>query len=351
MDCDVPPQVTYWTGVWQPGREALSNEVQALRDLHGGRAPVVSFSSGQRSAVSLRDRVVRLSSARWAALRAVAAAVEPRGQVTHVFGALDEWHLLRAVGRRPVVFTVALPGRALDSTLARKVSIFAAETESLAGALIEAGVPRDRVAVVYPGVNLQHFCPDPEVLVPTDGRFRLLFASTPADPKEFDRRGIPFLVELARARPEVDIVLLWRDWGSRRAANRALARLSPPDNIVVETKDGRSMPDIYRSADATVICYEDGFGKSCPNSIVESVACGRPALVASTCGLAPLVARSGAGAVFSRDVDAAAAALDAVRRNYPSMAVRARMLAVDHFDIDRFRLRYCELYARLARAA
>src|SRR5438093_906817 len=242
MDCDMPPQVTYWTGVWQPGSEALSNEVQALRDLYGGRAPVVSFSSGQRSAVSVRDRVVRLSSARWAALRAVAAAVEPRGDVTHVFGAR------------------------------------------------------------------------------------------------------------ARARPEVDIVLLWRDWGSQRAANRALARLSPPDNIVVETKNGRSMPDIYRSADATVICYEDGFGKSCPNSIVEGVACGRPALVATTCALAPLIARSGAGASFSRDIDAAGAALDAVLRNYANMAVGARMLAVRHFDVDRFRLRYCELYARLVKA-
>src|SRR5205823_4942623 len=173
------------------------------------------FSSGQRSAVSVRDRVVRLSSARWAALRAVAAAVEPRGDVTHVFGAIDEWHLLRAVGRRPVVFTVALPGGALDSKLAQKVSMFAAETEPLAGALIEAGVPADRVAVVYPGVNLQHFCPEPEILVPTDGRFRLLFASTPADPAEFSRRGIPFLVELARARPEVDIVLLVRGAGGR----------------------------------------------------------------------------------------------------------------------------------------
>src|SRR6185295_7622410 len=122
MDRDMPSAVTYWTGVWQPGREALSNEVQVLRDLNGGRAPVVSFSSGQRSRVSIGERVIRLSAERWALLRAVAAAVEPRGAVTHVFGALDEWHLLRAVGRRPVVFTVALPGRAIDPVMARKVT-------------------------------------------------------------------------------------------------------------------------------------------------------------------------------------------------------------------------------------
>ena len=120
----MPPQVTYWTGVWEPGREALSNEVQVLRELHGRRSPVVSFSCGQRSTVSLRDRVIRLSNTRWAMLRAVAAAIEPRGAVTHVFGAIDEWHLLRAVGRRPVVFTVALPGRAIDPAQSRNVSVF-----------------------------------------------------------------------------------------------------------------------------------------------------------------------------------------------------------------------------------
>src|SRR5262245_48580451 len=141
MDSDVPSAVTYWTGLWQPGREALSNEVQVLRDLHGGRAPVVSFSSGQRTTMSIGDRVIRLSSERWALLRAVAAAVEPRGAVTHVFGALDEWHLLRAVGRRPIVFTVALPGRAIDPANARKVSAFAAETEPLDDALVQSGVP------------------------------------------------------------------------------------------------------------------------------------------------------------------------------------------------------------------
>ena len=82
-------------------------------------------------------------------LRLLAAAVEPRGAVTHVFGALDEWHLLRAVGRRPIVFTVALPGVAVDRTLARKVAMFAAETEPLAEALIKGGVPSGQLWEAY----------------------------------------------------------------------------------------------------------------------------------------------------------------------------------------------------------
>jgi glycosyltransferase involved in cell wall biosynthesis len=348
MDRDMPPQVTYWTGVWEPGREALSNEVQVLRELHGRRAPVVSFSSGQRSTVSLRDRVIRLSSTRWAMLRAVAAAIEPRGAVTHVFGAIDEWHLLRAVGRRPVVFTVALPGGAIDPALSRKVSVFAAETEPLADALVRAGVPAHQVTVVYPGVDLQRYSPTPP---PSSDRFRILFASSPADPREFSRRGIPLLVDLARLRPELDVVLLWRAWGDQAAAIQALAALAPPHNLILESRAGRSMPDVYRSAHATISCYEEGFGKSCPNSIVESAACGRPVLVSSTCGVAGLVEQAGAGVVFPRTIGAAASAVDVLRHEYARYAERARTLATRRFDVDAFRSSYSEVYARLGGAA
>jgi len=348
MDCDVPSDVTYWTGVWQPGREALSNEVQTLRERNGRRAPVVSFSSGQRSTVSLRDRVVRLSSARWAMLRAVAAAIEPRGSVSHVFGALDEWHLLRAVGRRPVLFTVALPGDRIHAHAAQKVSAFAAETEPLARALIGNGIEADRVSVIYPGVDLDRYSPAPP---PDSRRFRILFASSPADPAEFSRRGIPFLIALARVRPDVELVLLWRTWGDRHAADRALADLLPPANVVRELRGERTMADVYRSVHATICCYEGGFGKSCPNSIVESVACGRPVLVSSTCGISDLIDRSGAGVVFPRTIDAASRAVDVLRASYDRRAADARTLAERHFDVNTFIASYGNLYAQLAGAA
>jgi glycosyltransferase involved in cell wall biosynthesis len=348
MDRDMPPSVTYWTGVWQPGREALSNEVQALRDLNPRPSPVVSFSDGQRTTVSLAHRVVRLSSARWLTLRLLAAAVEPRGDVTHVFGAVDEWHLLRAVGRRPVLFTVALPGASLDRRLSGKVSMFAAETESLAATLVDAGISPAFVSVVYPGVDLGEFVPRP---VPSGGRFRILFASSPADPREFARRGIPFLVDLARRRPDVEIALLWRSWGSRHAAQHALSALSLPDNVTIESRAGRPMADVYASAHATICCYEAGFGKSCPNSLVESLACGRPVLVTDTCGLATAVQKGAAGVVFDRSLDAADEAIDELQNQYKLYSTRARRLAVERFDLRTFRSRYAGFYQQLSGAA
>ena len=101
----MPTGVTYWTGTWDPQQEAISKEIQALRLMGAGRAPVYSVSSGQTTAVTFGDRVLRLSARHWPVLRLLAPILERQGDVTHVFGALDSWHLLRSVGRRPRLHT------------------------------------------------------------------------------------------------------------------------------------------------------------------------------------------------------------------------------------------------------
>jgi len=154
MGSDLPPRVTYWTGIWSPNREALTNEVQMLRGALAAGAPVVSFSSGQRSGLSLRDHVIRLSAKRWLLLRASAAALERTGKVSHLFGEINAWHLLRAVGRRPVLFTVAIPGQPLELHWYRHVALFAAETQGLAEAVQAAGVEPSRITVISPGVEI-----------------------------------------------------------------------------------------------------------------------------------------------------------------------------------------------------
>src|SRR4026209_786748 len=155
----MPPRVTYWTGTWDPVREAISKEVQTLRRAIRPSAPVISLSAGQRTSISLRDRVIRLAGAQWMVFRATAALVEPFGDVTHAFGALNAWHLPRALGRRPIIFTVALPGPALEPALYDTVTMFVVESECLADDLRRAGVSADKIRVIYPGVNLADYRP------------------------------------------------------------------------------------------------------------------------------------------------------------------------------------------------
>lgn len=336
--------MTYWTGIWRPGQEAISNEVATLRRALAPRAPVVSFSQGQRSWLWPSDRTIRLSGQRTWLLRALAATVERTGDVTHAWGAVDDWFFPSMLGRRPVVYTVALPGAPFAVEHYARISLFVAESDALVAELGAAGIPADRIRLVYPGVDLAVFHPAPAPAT----RFRLLFASSPSDVDEFRARGIHLLVEIARACPDIDVVLLWREWGDEAAAARAFRALDAPPNLVRESRGARTMAEIYRSAHAVACLYADGFGKSCPNSVVEGLACGRPALVSEHCGIANLVADSEAG--FSTPL-AAAAAVDALRRlhaNWTHHSTCARALAERELDVDGFVARYREIYSNLA---
>ena len=337
------PRVTYWTGVWHPTREAISKEVDLLRRRSGGLRPVVSFATGQQCEWLVHDRIIKLGGSQHALLHLMTATVERRGDVTHAFGAVSGWHMLRFLGRRPIVYTAALPGLALDRSLYEKVTVFAAESEPIAGTLVSAGVPAHKVEVIYPGIDLSAFVPAP---APSPGRFRVLFASTPAHVDEFEARGIPLMAEVARRAPDVEIVLLWRNWGDRASARRALWTLDLPANLIVEMRDAPDMVDQYQRAHATICCYAAGFGKSCPNSVVEGLACGRPTILTDTVGTAGLIARHGAGAVVPRHVDGVLSAIRALEQDYDAFSRRARALAESHFGLDVFMNRYDELYER-----
>lgn len=345
MDRYVPAQVTYWTGIWRPGMEAISNEVAVLRRALAPDAPLVSFSRGQSSALLWGQRTIRLSGHRWIALRAVATALEPIGALTHVWGAVDDWHLLRSLGRRPIVFSVVLPGQALPLRHYDRVDLFAAETEGLAAELRGIGIAGDRIRIVRPGVNLQTFTPAPR----PGGPFRVLFASSPSKVEELVARGIPLLVELARVRPEIEVVLLWRKWGDRSAAARGLADLDPPRNLVVQELGDRTMPMLFQSSHVVACLYEAGFGKSCPNSLIESLACARPVLVSEHCGLAPLVSERRIGRAVPLNVDAVASAVDDLQAEWAAVSLRSRAVAVELFDERRFVEDYGRLYAEVTR--
>lgn len=345
MDRDVPPRVTYWTGIWRPGLEAISNEVDTLRRALAPAAPIVSFSNGQRTSFVPNDGVIRLSSSRRWLLRALAAAIERTGDVTHAWGSVGDWHFPGALGRRPFVFTAVLPGTTLPVERYARVSRFVAESEPLAGQLRDAGVPADRVSIVYPGVDLDAFTPAP----PLDGRSRVLFASSPSRVSEFEARGIPLLVEIARACPDIDVVLLWREWGDADAASARLAELRPPSNLHRESRGARTMADVFRSAHIVACLFGDGFGKSCPNSVIEGLACGRPALVSEHCGIADLVMHANAGFAVPRTIEAAVDGIGRLQSSWSVCGNAARTLAESHFDVRRYVQAYREIYRTLSR--
>jgi glycosyltransferase involved in cell wall biosynthesis len=184
------------------------------------------------------------------------------------------------------------------------------------------------------------------------GRFTLLFASSPKRVEELEPRGVPLLVDLARLVPDLDVVLLWRRWGDVPAARRALAALDPPTNLHVRWADLPDPRTAYWDAHAVVCCFKEGHGKSCPNSLIEAMACGRPVLVTQSCGLADEISAHGGGVIVSdRSAEALAAGILHLRADIARAGADARRAAVAHFDVRTFCRRYQEAYEELRRPA
>ena len=142
VDSDVSQRVTFWTGTWDPDCEAHSRQITSLKADSDPRALVVSISAGQKTFLDVRHRVFGFSQLTWPLLRLLAPGLERMGQISHLFGGLSSWHLLKATGRRPVVFTVTIDGSPLDPSLYRKVGIFVAEDDLMCDRLSYIGIPR-----------------------------------------------------------------------------------------------------------------------------------------------------------------------------------------------------------------
>jgi glycosyltransferase involved in cell wall biosynthesis len=215
------------------------------------------------------------------------------------------------------------------------------EHEGDIDAWVRAGVTPDRIAVVRPGIDLDRFRFVPP---PAGPRFTLLFASTPADAAEFHGRGIDCLVDLARARPDVDILVPWRAWGDLGQARRQIADLCPPDNFRVEYGDV-DIRECFARAHATIACFAPLSGKSVPNFVLEGLACSRPYLLTRDAALQ--AAGHPAGRVVERNIAALSAAVDEIRARYTSFAGAARLLAEGRYSQSAF----VEAYERIYEAA
>jgi glycosyltransferase involved in cell wall biosynthesis len=341
---DCGRRVTYWTGIWEPHREAISKEVAWLRSQLAPGSFVVSFTP-QRTHLLARERVLRINYHRWLLLRSAAIGLEPTGDLTHVFGGVGAvGHFLHVLGRRPILLTAVIPGPPLPPALYSRVDHFVAESAGLADTLVRAGVARNRIDVIYPPIDVSRFAPR---TAPPPHRFRLLFASSPSEAAEIDQRGIGLLIDLARLRPDVDVVVAWRLWGRLADVRRALAARRPPPNFLVEEGDRADMVPFYEAVHATTCCFEAGYGKAAPNSVVEGLACGRPALVTDTCGIADVIREWRAGVVTSRSAVDLARGIDRLRDGYSAMSAQARRLAEAEFDCRRAAQRYGALYRSL----
>jgi glycosyltransferase involved in cell wall biosynthesis len=343
----MPPRVTYWSHNWDPDKEAISKEIAALRVDGRSRAPVVAFSPEQPTHFRIRDRVITLSGRRWIALRILAAGIEPLGDITHIFGGSSSWHLFRSLGRRPIVLTSVVLGAHDTGSDYSHLSAVVIEAEVQAHEWLSAGVSKEKIYRIFPGVDLTVYTPQAVSGDPAQ-KVNLLFASSPSNIDEIALRGVPLLVELARHRSDVEITIPWRRWGNVEATQKRLGELRPPSNFNVVFEDVVDMRRYYARSHAAIACFATSSGKACPNFVVEALAMGRPCILTSNIGIAETVANAGAGIVCESSLESVSTAVDKLKTQWAQLAANARNLAEAQFSAGQFRRGYENLYQHLA---
>ncbi|MGI8983684.1 MAG: glycosyltransferase family 4 protein [Acidimicrobiales bacterium] len=243
--------------------------------------------------------------------------------------------------------------RAVERAYYRRVAHAVVLSQTFADLLEERyGVPASRITVIPPGIDVDHFCPGSQrdarrqVRLP-EGAFVAV-----AVRRLVRRMGLDLLLEawakIAADVPHAVLVLVG-DGPERPALQQRAADLGLADAVAFTGRvPFEALVTYYRAADVSVVpsIALEGFGLT----VLESLACGVPALVTDVCGSATVASNLSPDCVVPPgDVDALAARLVEASRAPLADATACRRLA-ETFSwakvADRHRRLYESLLAR-----
>ncbi|MBI1903230.1 MAG: glycosyltransferase [Planctomycetia bacterium] len=333
------PSVAYWTSALFPEMEAIAGEVALLRrhfrpSVAWGVSPARWLQLSWRRGFGVHPRM-------HLAFRAVTWALQKAFAINHVFGSLGDWFHLKAARKRPVVLTAACQAKACEKELLQRVDRFVVEWPGARDELLAMGIEPRRIRIIFPPVDTKRFYPSP----PPDGPFTVLFASSPERADWLEARGVPCLLEAAAQLPAFRFRLLWRPWGNAYDSVAAAIRERELTNVVLRRGRAPDMAAEYANAHVTIAPFNDATrSKAIPNSLLESLACGRPVLTTPTVGLSQLVRDQRIGTVCDARAESVVDGLRRIQSEWHAMSTAARQTAERWFDARKFVEGYGRVY-------
>jgi glycosyltransferase involved in cell wall biosynthesis len=157
------------------------------------------------------------------------------------------------------------------------------------------------------------------------------------------------LLDLAAQEPELTVTLLWRPFGGKdESAALDLVRRRQLPNVEIMRRRVPDMHRLYEQYHFTVAPFRS-VGKPCPNSVLESLAVGRPALVSDSVDISTLVAGAGAGVSFAPTAEGIRGAFHRLCRDYADLQSHARPCAERYFDERQTVRAYAEVYGNVVK--
>jgi glycosyltransferase involved in cell wall biosynthesis len=209
---------------------------------------------------------------------------------------------------------------------------------------IERGVAPEKIQVVLPAVDLDHFRP----VAPREGTFRVMAVMTIDS-----RKGAYYLLQAFEkaAIPDSELVIIGAT-GDRWSKNMLAGFVPRLKNVDVQTADVFKQPVEATYGRASVLVHpaiEDGFGMV----VAQALACGRPVIATRQTGASELVTDGQNGYVLeSRDIEGL---VDRLRLLANNESLLKRMSAtapqtVAHLGYAQFARNMAQLYSGVVAA-
>jgi glycosyltransferase involved in cell wall biosynthesis len=303
-----------------PEGEALSQEVQALRNHNGG--DLVYVNPNQNSVVYIPRLFFGLS------LLKTLRTQEKNIDLHHFYNPDPFPYPYLLYLRRPVIYTVSsgISARHIHLRYFNRLAAVTVYDERSQQRLVQAGLCN--VHLIPPGIDTTRFTCTP---LPLECELRLLVASAPWTRAQFRTKGIDALLKAAQQDPRLHLTFLWRgilvDEMKKRIHSLGLESQTTLINAFVDVNQ------ILASVHATITLAADAaLIKAYPHSLLDSVAAGKPVLVNRAIPMADYIEKTGCGVVIESLSDGGIMkALEVLRASYTILQTQADIVKQHNF--------------------
>ncbi len=344
-------RIMYWNNsCLEPDIEAVSKEVFMLAR-HFSASWMFGVNPHYTFRWSTPQRYVGFHPAADPLLRVLIPMVERWADINHIYGEPCPWIFHKTLKRRPIVLTIASEKGEGNIEFFDRCRAIVVQTETYRRRLLDWGIDEKKVELVYPGVDLSRFTPvnRPQGI---QGPPTLLFATAPRSVEEMEKRGVNLLLRAAQDSPDVRYRLLFRPWRTGYTSlepTRQCIETHALVNVQLTNSAVSNMPEVFRQSHFLVIPYTtpDG-GKECPNSLVEGLVCGLPALISSAAPFAYFVEQHKCGVLFDPNPKGLIAAVEEGVRRYGELSNNALESSRALFSQDRVLHQMAHVYRNVS---
>lgn len=342
MDSSLSSKVAYYTGLLCPEMEGISKELFSLASHF--ESTILGISNLQGVKIDFKKKVFGFPAKWYYLSRLVTFMMSGIHKINHIYDSLDNWVYLSSIIPKRTILTAVTGNVSLPLRFYKKLDYIVVDNEAKRQILIEKGIDPSKIKIIYPGIELDAFL---NLKGPTKhSSFTVLFASAPPTKKELYLRGVFDLLCAAESLPYIKFIFVWRPWGDTLDWIKSEIKKRKLDNLTLITTRLRNIEEIYKKAHVIVAPFKENGGKSCPTSVIEGLAAGRPAVLGPGVGIRDIIVKKGTGISFD-GCSGLCESILTVMRNYDDFSRNTKDVARELFSLENFIKSYQQLYMRL----